>query len=134
MISIRQYLQSSLGRKWLMAITGLVLVLFVMGHMLGNLLIFLGREVINAYAYKLHSIRSNHDSNPPYSHACGWGSHLDGGAANYRKIRKLSPRALKYCEVYLRISNNAHEWSDFAVFYYISFTPLYIASSAIYGI
>ena len=56
MISVRQYLQSSLGRKWLMAITGLVLVLFVMGHMLGNLLIFLGPEAINAYAYKLHSI------------------------------------------------------------------------------
>lgn len=56
MISVRQYLQSSLGRKWLMAITGLVLVLFVMGHMLGNLLIFLGPEAINAYAHKLHSI------------------------------------------------------------------------------
>ena len=55
MISVRQYLQSSLGRKWLMAITGLVLVLFVIGHMLGNLLIFLGPEAINAYAYKLHS-------------------------------------------------------------------------------
>lgn len=39
-----------------MAVTGLILVLFVMGHMLGNLLIFLGPEAINAYAYKLHSI------------------------------------------------------------------------------
>lgn len=37
-----------------MALTGLVLVLFVMGHMLGNLQIFLGAEVINGYAYKLH--------------------------------------------------------------------------------
>jgi succinate dehydrogenase / fumarate reductase cytochrome b subunit len=56
MISVRQYLQSSLGRKSLMAITGLVLVLFVMGHMLGNLLIYLGPDALNAYAYKLHSI------------------------------------------------------------------------------
>lgn len=56
MISVRQYFQSSLGRKWLMAITGLVLVLFVMGHMLGNLLIYLGPDALNAYAYKLHSI------------------------------------------------------------------------------
>lgn len=39
-----------------MALTGLVLVLFVMGHMLGNLQIFLGAEVINAYAYKLHNM------------------------------------------------------------------------------
>lgn len=39
-----------------MALSGLVLVLFVMGHMLGNLQIFLGPEVINAYAYKLHEL------------------------------------------------------------------------------
>lgn len=39
-----------------MAVTGLILVFFVMGHMLGNLLIFMGPEAINAYAYKLHSI------------------------------------------------------------------------------
>lgn len=37
-----------------MALSGVVLVGFVMGHMLGNLQIFLGAEVINAYAYKLH--------------------------------------------------------------------------------
>lgn len=39
-----------------MALTGLVLVLFVMGHMLGNLQIFLGPDAINAYAYKLHKV------------------------------------------------------------------------------
>jgi succinate dehydrogenase / fumarate reductase, cytochrome b subunit len=39
-----------------MALTGLVMVLFVMGHMLGNLQIFLGAAAINAYAYKLHHI------------------------------------------------------------------------------
>lgn len=39
-----------------MALTGVVLVLFVMGHMLGNLQIFLGADVINAYAYKLHYV------------------------------------------------------------------------------
>ncbi len=39
-----------------MALSGLVLVLFVMGHMLGNLQIFLGPDVINAYAYKLHEL------------------------------------------------------------------------------
>lgn len=39
-----------------MALSGLVLVLFVLGHMLGNLQIFLGPDVINAYAYKLHHV------------------------------------------------------------------------------
>ncbi len=39
-----------------MALTGLILVLFVLGHMLGNLQIFLGADAINAYAHKLHSL------------------------------------------------------------------------------
>ncbi len=56
MLSIRQYIDSTLGRKLLMALTGIILVMFVMGHMLGNLLIFLGPGAINAYAYKLHSM------------------------------------------------------------------------------
>gem|GEM_PF-37795 len=56
MSSLCSFLKSTIGRKFLMALTGLVLVLFVMGHMLGNLQIFLGAEVINAYAYKLHNV------------------------------------------------------------------------------
>ncbi len=56
MCSLCNFIQSTIGRKILMALTGLVLVLFVMGHMLGNLQIFLGPEVINAYAYKLHHL------------------------------------------------------------------------------
>ncbi len=41
---------SSLGKKYVMAITGLGLWIFVIVHMLGNLQIFLGPEKINAYA------------------------------------------------------------------------------------
>lgn len=56
MSNVCSFLTSTIGRKVLMAVTGLVLVLFVLGHMLGNLQIFLGAEVINAYAYKLHHV------------------------------------------------------------------------------
>ncbi|MEM7790002.1 MAG: succinate dehydrogenase cytochrome b subunit [Verrucomicrobiota bacterium] len=56
MHSLLKILNSTIGRKFLMALSGFVLVLFVMGHMLGNLQIFLGPDVINAYAYKLHSM------------------------------------------------------------------------------
>lgn len=56
MYSFSSFLTSTVGRKVLMALSGLVLVLFVMGHMLGNLQIFLGADVINAYAYKLHHV------------------------------------------------------------------------------
>lgn len=44
----------SIGRKAVMAVTGLLMVLFVVGHLLGNLTIFAGPDGINAYAAKLH--------------------------------------------------------------------------------
>ena len=39
---------SSLGKKYVMGMTGLALFGFVIGHMLGNLQIFLGPDKINA--------------------------------------------------------------------------------------
>src|SRR5512137_2612149 len=47
--------QSSLGKKYIMAVTGFVLVLFVIGHLVGNLQIFLPPEAINGYAHFLKS-------------------------------------------------------------------------------
>lgn len=44
------FLGSSIGQKVVMAVSGLVLYGFVVGHMVGNLQIFLGREAINHYA------------------------------------------------------------------------------------
>jgi succinate dehydrogenase / fumarate reductase cytochrome b subunit len=46
---------SSLGKKYIMAISGLVLFLFVVAHLLGNLQIFLGPEAINRYGHFLQS-------------------------------------------------------------------------------
>lgn len=47
--------RSSLGKKYVMAITGLGLFLFVIVHMLGNLQIFFGPENLNAYGKALKS-------------------------------------------------------------------------------
>ncbi len=47
--------RSSVGKKLVMAVTGVGLVLFVCGHMVGNLQIFLGPEAINRYAELLQS-------------------------------------------------------------------------------
>lgn len=41
---------SSIGLKLIQAITGLSLILFVVGHITGNLLIFLGQDALNDYA------------------------------------------------------------------------------------
>ena len=51
----QQLFRSSLGKKYLMAVSGAVLFLFVMGHMLGNLQVFLGPEQINAYGHFLQT-------------------------------------------------------------------------------
>ncbi|MGJ3244284.1 MAG: succinate dehydrogenase cytochrome b subunit [Opitutales bacterium] len=47
---------SSLTKKYLMALSGLVLVGFVLGHMAGNLQYFGAPDMINAYAYKLKTL------------------------------------------------------------------------------
>lgn len=48
--------QSSIGKKVLMALSGLILLGFVVLHLLGNLLIFQGPEALNAYAHKLRQL------------------------------------------------------------------------------
>lgn len=48
-----KFAKSSIGAKYLMALTGLVLFGFVLGHMLGNLQIFLGQDAYNSYAHTL---------------------------------------------------------------------------------
>lgn len=46
--------QSSIGKKLIVAVTGIILVGFLVAHMVGNLLIYQGRESLNDYAYFLH--------------------------------------------------------------------------------
>ena len=48
--------QTSIGKKALMAVSGLALVGFVIMHLLGNLQFFQGPEAINAYAVKLRHL------------------------------------------------------------------------------
>lgn len=47
---------SSIGRKFLMAVSGLILVGFVAGHLVGNLQIFGSPDRINGYAHFLQSL------------------------------------------------------------------------------
>jgi succinate dehydrogenase / fumarate reductase cytochrome b subunit len=51
---VPSFFKSSLGRKYAMGVTGLLLLCFVLGHMAGNLLIFQGPEALNGYAEFLH--------------------------------------------------------------------------------
>src|SRR6266513_3677988 len=53
---ISDFCHSSVGRKIIVAVTGVILILFVIGHLLGNLQIFLGPEWINGYAEHLRDL------------------------------------------------------------------------------
>ena len=55
---ITHIFESSLGKKYVMAVTGFLLFLFVLVHMVGNLQIFLGPEAINRYG---DFLQSNHE-------------------------------------------------------------------------
>ena len=48
--------RSLVGKKVVMALTGVVLLLFVLGHMIGNLKVFFGAEHFNAYAEGLRTV------------------------------------------------------------------------------
>ena len=49
-------LTSSVGLKFVMGTTGVMLLLFVLGHLLGNLQVFIGPERMNAYAESLKQL------------------------------------------------------------------------------
>ena len=47
---LSRFYRSSIGSKVVMAVTGLLLLLFVIGHLAGNLLVYAGRDALNDYA------------------------------------------------------------------------------------
>lgn len=53
---IAAWLLSSIGKKTIVAVTGTLLVLFVIGHLGGNLTFFLGPDWMNAYAKHLREL------------------------------------------------------------------------------
>ncbi len=50
------FYRSSVGKKIIVAVTGIILILFVIGHLLGNLQIFIGPDWINGYSQHLHDL------------------------------------------------------------------------------
>jgi len=56
MSAVARFWRSTIGKKIVMAVTGLIGVGFVIGHMAGNLQVFLGPEKFNAYARFLQGL------------------------------------------------------------------------------
>ncbi len=49
-------LSSSIGKKLIMAITGLGFCIFLLSHLAGNLIIYAGNDAFNSYAERLHTL------------------------------------------------------------------------------
>ena len=56
MLNITTLYRSAVGKKAVMAVSGLLLFGFVLGHMVGNLKLYLGAEELNHYAEWLREI------------------------------------------------------------------------------
>ena len=50
------FYQSSIGKKITVAVTGFLLIVYVLGHLLGNLQIYLSAERLNVYAQFLQAM------------------------------------------------------------------------------
>lgn len=56
MSSFLKALESQVGRKILTGVTGIGLIIFIIGHLLGNLTLFAEGEAFNSYTYKLENL------------------------------------------------------------------------------
>lgn len=54
---LSEQLNSSIGKKFIMAVTGISLILFLVIHLLNNLLLFLGPEIFNENVARLEGIK-----------------------------------------------------------------------------
>lgn len=54
--AVNHYFRSSIGRKQLVAVTGLLLCGFLVSHLTGNLLLMVSSDAFNLYAHKLASL------------------------------------------------------------------------------
>ena len=62
------FYRSAVGKKWVMAITGIMLIGFVLAHVIGNLKVYLGAEDIDHYGESLRELAADP---PPHRVRCG---------------------------------------------------------------
>ena len=87
------FARSSIGKKWIVAVSGTLLVAFILAHLAGNLTIYIGPygEGINAYAKALHASplvlwcarRLLVVSSSTSARRCGWCWRTAGRGARY---------------------------------------------------
>jgi len=122
---------SAIGKKFLMALTGILLSLFVLGHLLGNLQLYFGKDstgawLINAYARFLHN-------NVPLL----WGTRIVMGvsvlvhaiAGLQLYLQKQAARPIPYHEkqsVNSTLSSRTMIWSGVLIFAFVVYHLLHL--------
>ncbi len=85
--------QTTIGKKVVMALSGVIIVGFTIGHFLGNLNLYLGPEALNGYAETLHGL-------PPLVWGTrivllfAFGAHISAAVSLWR--RNLKARGSRY--------------------------------------
>jgi succinate dehydrogenase / fumarate reductase cytochrome b subunit len=117
---VRNLLGSTIGKKLLMAATGLVLIAFVTGHLVGNLQVFENPDRINGYAHFLQSLGPALWAVRVFLLACA-AIHIWAGtvlALEDRKARGDEPYAVhKWIDA--AVSSRYMRWTGFVVLAFI---------------
>ena len=139
MSTVRALTESTVGRKVLMAVSGALLVLFVIGHMLGNLKAFQGPEAFNHYAEFLREA-----GYPLVPHmgllwifriglivlvvahiACAWTLSRESRAARGRAYKVQRPQVLGYASRTMR-------WGGVIVLTFIVYHLLHMTAGIVH--
>lgn len=128
---------NAIGKKFLMALTGILLSLFVLGHLLGNLQLYFGRDsmgayLINKYAQFLHG-------NVPLL----WGTRIVMGvsvlvhaiAGIQLYLAKQAARPIPYHEkqnVNSTLQSRTMIWSGVLIFAFVVYHLLHLTVGAVH--
>jgi succinate dehydrogenase / fumarate reductase cytochrome b subunit len=111
----------SVGKKVLMAASGVVLIGYLTGHLIGNLQIFIGREQLNKYAQALHSMG-------PLLYVVrafllAWfGLHVWNGVRLYFQNKHARPEEYKFkATVVATLSSRTMFWTGLGMFLFIAY-------------
>jgi succinate dehydrogenase / fumarate reductase cytochrome b subunit len=135
MQKVGTFFGSTVGKKVVMGATGVVLFGFVLGHMVGNLQLYMGAEALNAYSELLHE----------FLHGMGiWlargtllaavGLHI--WAATSLTLASLAARPVGYRETERRESTYASRtmrWSGPLLLLFIVYHLLHLTTGTVHG-
>ncbi len=132
---VRNFWQSQLGKKVVMAVTGLIGVGFVIGHMAGNLQMFEGPEKINGYAHFLHGTMGNALWIVRLVLIAAVALHVIAAIQLTRQKQAARPAALGYKKWEPQVSTFASRsirWGGAYLFFWLIFHILHFTARAIF--